>query len=325
MTTFSMSADAQREFQIERLASCPLCGSSDARRFASSSDRLMGLSAPVFRYTQCGVCEGIYQSERPTEATIAAFYTQSYGPYVARKKPPKILDLPHKIAMKAAHWITGQDAVAAEIASIHGKRLESGGVILDFGCGYGALLDKYRKRFGCETIGADFNADVLAGVAARGHRAVQASDVDTVIPRASVDLVVMNHVLEHLYAPADTLRALKRAMQPGAVIDIATPNPVGLSSKTFGAHWFGLDAPRHIILFAPSVAAELLRTCGFHDVRVIGKPVTKDYLRSSQRAGAAPAHTMMARDGFRALGVAARVRDAAKAGDFDQYHIIARA
>lgn len=320
-----MPADKERQFQIERLGSCPLCGSTAARPFASSADRLMGLTTPLFHYVQCGACDGVYQSERPTESTIKAFYTASYGPYGARKKPSRLFAPPHRVAMRAAHWITGLDAASAEIAAIHEQHLKAGGVLLDFGCGYGALLDTYRKRFGCQTIGADFHADVLAGVSARGHRAVQAAELDAAVPKGSADLVVMNHVLEHLYAPADTLRALRRAMRPGAVIDIATPNPNGLSSKTFGPHWFGLDAPRHVILYAPSVAADLLRDCGFHDVRVIGKPVTKDYLRSRQRAGGAPAHTMIERDGFRALAVAARVRDAAQAGDFDQYHLIARA
>lgn len=320
-----MSADAQHQFHLERLESCPLCGTTAARVFASSTDRLMGLSAPVFRYLQCETCGVVYQAERPTEATIAAFYAPSYGPYGRRRKPSKLLALPHKAAMKAANWITGLDAAVATLASIHAQRLQGGGAFMDFGCGYGTLLDKYRKRFRCETIGVDFNADVLAKVSARGHQTVLAAELRTAIPEASINLVVMNHVLEHLYAPEETLRALKRVLRPGGLIDIATPNPEGLSSKTFGADWFGLDAPRHVLLYGPNVAADMLRACGFHDVRVIPKPVTKDYLRSCQRAGRMPARTMIERDGFRALGVAPRVRDAAQRGDFDQYHLIARA
>src|SRR5437899_6872061 len=58
----------------------------------------------------------------------------------------------------------------------------------------------------------------------------------------------MWHVLEHLPAPWKVLDAAARALAPGGIVLIATPNPDALRLRVLRARWPHVDAPRHLYL-----------------------------------------------------------------------------
>jgi SAM-dependent methyltransferase len=65
----------------------------------------------------------------------------------------------------------------------------------------------------------------------------------------SVDLVLLNHVIEHVPHPAETLRRLAAVLKPGGEIHGATPNVDAWDARLFGSDWVGWHPPRHFILF----------------------------------------------------------------------------
>jgi SAM-dependent methyltransferase len=80
--------------------------------------------------------------------------------------------------------------------------------VFDFGCGLGAWLDVLEEA-GWDTYGLEPGAK-QARVAARRHRIVAS------VPREeSFDLVILNHVLEHLLDPLVRMRELASAIVPG--------------------------------------------------------------------------------------------------------------
>jgi hypothetical protein len=134
----------------------------------------------------------------------------------------------------------------------------------------------------------------------------------------------MSHVIEHLYHPAETFAQIRRVLRPGGILHIATPNPSGYSAQTFGSNWFGLDCPRHIILYTPETLARQVECAGFKTTEIIPLPVIKDAVRSAARAQGEVPPWPLDRDGWRALKWAFLIRREAEAARFDQYHLFAR-
>jgi SAM-dependent methyltransferase len=82
-------------------------------------------------------------------------------------------------------------------------------------------------------------------------------------PADSFDAVTLSHVIEHLHDPVESLAACLRLLKPGGQIWVATPNVEGLGHRRFGRDWFGLDPPRHLVIFTRRALDRALRSAGF--------------------------------------------------------------
>jgi SAM-dependent methyltransferase len=89
----------------------------------------------------------------------------------------------------------------------------SGARVLDFGCGTGKLLDSLQAC-GWDTWGIEPALDEPF----RRHKRL-----DSVPGEATFDLIVANHVLEHMPNPLDLLRSFARAAKPNGYLFIGVP------------------------------------------------------------------------------------------------------
>jgi predicted SAM-dependent methyltransferase len=127
----------------------------------------------------------------------------------------------------------------------------------------------------------DVSLQTIDQVRRSGHQALLISpSVWEKVAEDSLDLVRMNHVLEHLYNPAATLAAVRSKMRAGAKLHIALPNPRSFASKLFRARWFPLECPRHVILYSPAALERVVEGAGFSDTHVRQETITKDFVRS---------------------------------------------
>jgi len=60
------------------------------------------------------------------------------------------------------------------------------------------------------------------------------------------DAICLWHALEHLPCFWETLEAGTARLNPGGVIVIAVPNPLGWQARLMGAKWPHHDLPRHL-------------------------------------------------------------------------------
>lgn len=320
------------EVQTERASHCPACGASRSRVWASAQDRLYHTTSQVFEYSRCEACQSLFQSLRPVESQVGRCYPDQYGPYASVR--PKARTYLPRIANKAANHLSerwlGVRGFRKSLAQVDAQ-LKPGAAVLDFGCGAGKYLDHARQR-GCRTIGMDFSEQALREVASRGHRALPVSDDSwAALGADAITLVRMNHVIEHLYRPAEVLRQILGVMAPGGVLHLSTPNPSGVSAAKFADAWWGLECPRHIVLMPPAQARALLEQAGFTDVTVLHEPIVKDLVRSwayrRVDAGLMPNEQVegLVDDGLLNLRFTSAVRAWQKEHQAtDRYHIIAR-
>lgn len=96
------------------------------------------------------------------------------------------------------------------------------GVVVDAGCGqgYGAAMLARRGR----VVGLDLDPPTVRRAAAAFPEASFAVADLCHLPVASADAVVALQVLEHLWCPRAFLEASARALRPGGVLVISTPN-----------------------------------------------------------------------------------------------------
>jgi len=106
--------------------------------------------------------------------------------------------------------------------AVHGFE---GKAIGDFGCGFNAdLVRSVLSEVASATL-----VDLAISPDLKRHRNVTAiegtlPDVLAQVPTASLDAVICNNVLEHLWEPAPVLQHIRRALRPGAIAFINVPS-----------------------------------------------------------------------------------------------------
>ena len=145
--------------------------------------------------------------------------------------------------------------------------------IADLGCGYNALL--VRQVLG------DVRQAVLVDVALapdlKTEQKVNAiegtmPDALRVISDASLDVIVCNNVLEHLWEPLATLREIHRILAPGGSLFVNVPSWRGKWFLEFSAFRLGLspavEMNDHKMYYDPRDLWPLLVRAGFLPQRI---------------------------------------------------------
>jgi len=142
------------------------------------------------------------------------------------------------------------------------------GHVLDLGCGRGEWLEVTRE-LGFHARGVDLDAGMLSACAELGLDARQEDLVESLQASADESLCVVSafHVVEHI--PFETIqtviREAWRALAPGGLLILETPNPENL---VVGTNNFYLD-PSHIRPL-PSLLLEFCAEyAGFHRVKTL--------------------------------------------------------
>lgn len=143
-----------------------------------------------------------------------------------------------------------------------GRILSSGmtsGRMLDIGIGSGSFL-AYMKERNWDVLGCDLSKAVCALAEQRWCVSSHCGDVTTLPADAAYDLVVMNHVLEHVQRPVEMLQEVRRRMRPGGLLHLAVPNVACWEAGLPG--WTSYE-PYHLLYFTPATVRRVVEKAGF--------------------------------------------------------------
>jgi len=158
----------------------------------------------------------------------------------------------------------------------------SSGRLLDVGAAGGVFVEQALGRgFDAEGVEptpefAAFARDTL-GVPVRTTTVEQAELAD-----ASLDVVTMWHVLEHVPDPVGVLSLLHDALRRGGVMALEVPNAAGHLARSQGRAWASLEPDVHVNQFGPRSLGAALERAGF-DVVDIGTITITPYLSPARR------------------------------------------
>lgn len=145
--------------------------------------------------------------------------------------------------------------------------------ILDFGCGFGQLIEALHRHGFAHVAGADISAIAIRHLLQKGldgHDLAYESDFfDTYA--AQFDFIIMSHVLEHIPKTEMTamLVKIRSLLRDGGQLLIMVPNA---QSNTHG-YWAYEDFT-HTTLFTSGSLLYVLHAAGFTDVMFVDKDCT---------------------------------------------------
>jgi SAM-dependent methyltransferase len=234
-------------------AVCPACGCAEGFTDFTAREMQFG-SREEFTYRECTRCSSLHIATVP--ADLARFYPADY--YAFEALPPSrrafgwgyrlmtrwLIASPDPIARLAARGLSYRRYAFFQWARMCGVRLDA--KILDVGCGSGGLLRRMQQ----------FGFTRLSGVDPYAPEEVHEDGFDIVRSERPplgerYRLVMMHHVLEHLADPLQGLAAARDRLEPGGLILVRVPIAGSFIHRKYGADWFHLDAPRHLVI--PSV------------------------------------------------------------------------
>ena len=232
--------------------SCPVCLNPVTAPALVGTDFLFESTSKTFTLYSCEACRCLFLHPMPDRGEIERFYPADYWWNARRSGGLKKLESVYrKLALR--------DHVAF-ITKAAGNRSVD---VLDVGCGSGTLLGLLKHR-GFRVTGLDFSAEAAAIAKAENGVDVAVGSLEEAhFPAESFDVVTLFHVMEHVTNPRQVLAEVSRVLKPNGVAILQVPNIESWQFKIFGARWYGLDIPRHVIDYSRNSMLKLLADSGF--------------------------------------------------------------
>lgn len=137
------------------------------------------------------------------------------------------------------------------------------GKILDIGCGLGWLLSYLSKDWDKHGIEVSKFASNHATQFGNIHNGTL-EDFD----RTGFDVIVMNHVIEHLSDPIGALNKIHSLLKPDGIFIIGTPDFDSAAARRYRSNFRLLHDPTHVSLFSSDSMHRCLRDFGFKILHV---------------------------------------------------------
>ncbi len=221
---------------------------NDARQLTcwcnSRKNKLLFRAGPFSVY-QCTACDQVFVDGIDRDRTLSSYSGQDY--FTERNAYLR------NYRTLAAHF-------QRVMYRIHGFKPK--GRLLDIGCGVGILME-VADRNGYRATGVELSPWASAYARERGLDVKTGSLADAHFSRQEFDIVILNHVLEHLIDPVETLLESKRVLADDGILVIGVPNFGSYVARRKKAAWASLHPDQHIWQFTPESLKRLLVHTGF--------------------------------------------------------------
>ena len=207
-----------QSIELEQVT-CPICNSADFEQLATVDRYHMGISTSGCRH--CGL---IMTNPRPVVTAMDNFYRYNYRDYY------ESVDVPDAAYIKKI-----QKDVRARYPTDCLERagaLENASRILDYGCGEGSLLRELATRHPQLTREAVELGETFRAFAREYGSCTVYPDLESMqaTSQGNYDLIIVNHVLEHIMRPNQLLAELGKLLSEAGQIYIDVPAVEGYRS-----------------------------------------------------------------------------------------------
>ena len=144
--------------------------------------------------------------------------------------------------------------------------LKDSDTILDFGCGNGGIL---RLAVPLVTRADGLEVNPASRQNSLNEEFMVYASLDDLPLRPTYDVIMSNHVLEHVRDVCGTLERLRQSLKPGGRIVLKLP--IDDARAAYQRAWTREDSDHHIQTWTPRLFANVLFETGYevHECRVI--------------------------------------------------------
>lgn len=136
------------------------------------------------------------------------------------------------------------------------------GTVLDIGFGLGELLEQVEAKNTCFGLDPSERAIEIGRERCKAELRRGVLEPGTFSP-GSFDVIVANHVIEHVDEPVPFVETIFEILKPGGDFVCGTPNFASAAARVFGDRFRLLHDPTHVSLFTDDSLIRLLRDKGF--------------------------------------------------------------
>jgi 2-polyprenyl-3-methyl-5-hydroxy-6-metoxy-1,4-benzoquinol methylase len=230
---------------------CTICRRRDARP---------AFEVDGHRIVRCACCGHLYVSPRPPMDEVVTIYDEDYF------ENPAFRNIDHDAYFGYMDYLRDRTNIQMRLRQVLARieRHEWRGRILDVGCGMGLFVE-VAALAGWDAWGVDLNQPAIAWAQQHVSENVRAGTVaEIAAPDGWFDCITMFDVIEHLADPRAELADVWRALRPGGLLVVVTPDAGAVMSRALGSHWLEMKrAPEHLQFFTVRGLSRMLSTCGF--------------------------------------------------------------
>lgn len=156
------------------------------------------------------------------------------------------------------------------------RHLPPDAIVLDLGCGPGAMTSQMANRLSATFVGVDGSLTAIQR-ANLHHPNLQFAVVDAnrlPFARGQFDAIVMNNLWEHLPAPVLVAQAIRAHLKEDGVLLVSTPSRFATANIIRAAMGkrVGLRSTQHVTEYTVGQVIEQLRFVGFRVDEIDGAP-----------------------------------------------------
>lgn len=276
---------------LERVIACPVCDSEERQlELNGLIDSVFGSAPGHWSLFRCAVCRCAYLDPRPDRDSIGlaygSYYTHAPAPSkvgltwvmqlrasIANSYRNRMFGTQLRPALPGGWWVAALAKSQAHSLLLDGRGMErmrpDGDKLLDVGCGNGSFL-AIAKQAGWNCYGVEPDERAVKIAEADGI-SILGADLTEIRDRYTEEfkVITLNHVIEHLHDPNQTLRDCWNMLKPGGFVWLETPNIDSVGYDIYSRSWRGLEPPRHLVLFSRNGLMESLTRAGFADIEIL--------------------------------------------------------
>lgn len=250
---------------------CSICNSNNNHTTFLIKEMMFG-SQEAFEYFMCAQCGCLQISETPQD--LAKYYPKDYYSYTLKpsfKKTPLSRFLTYHrnnyflFKKNILGWVLGKIHTNPNLEILSHAGINKNAKVLDVGCGIGHLLYSMKQAGMKNLLGVDpfIEKDLLY----ENGLEILKKEIDEV--DNGWDLIMLNHVLEHIEHQHEMLASIFSKLNPGGCCLIRIPTVSSQAWEQYKENWVQLDAPRHLFLHSVKSISLLSKEIGFDIENII--------------------------------------------------------